>query len=207
MASKVASKKKRSSQSFPTVHTRAAGIDIGSRFHVVAVAPDLAEVPVQTFNGFTGDLHLLADWLMAVGVTTVAMESTGIYWIPLFEILEARGLEVLLVNARQVKQVPGRKTDVNDAQWLQQLHQFGLLRGSFHPAQDVAALRAYLRQKGRPGNGDLRRPPHVGVAAVVDGTDDINGVSYAVIAQISVSRQVKAKYSASSSQSIRARVT
>ncbi len=149
MASKVASKKKRSSQSFPTVHTRAAGIDIGSRFHVVAVAPDLAEVPVQTFNGFTGDLHLLADWLMAVGVTTVAMESTGIYWIPLFEILEARGLEVLLVNARQVKQVPGRKTDVNDAQWLQQLHQFGLLRGSFHPAQDVAALRAYLRHRER----------------------------------------------------------
>jgi transposase len=91
---------------------------------------------------------------MAVGVTTVAMESTGIYWIPLFEILEARGLEVLLVevllvNARQVKQVPGRKTDVNDAQWLQQLHQYGLLRGSFHPAQDVAALRAYLRHRER----------------------------------------------------------
>jgi len=139
--------KPRQPKSLPTVHTRAAGVDVGSRFHVVAVPDDLAEEPVQTFNSFTGDLYRLADWLVATGVTTVAMESTGIYWIPLFEILEARGLEVLLVNARQVKQVPGRKTDVNDAQWLQQLHQFGLLRGSFQPAKDVAALRAYLRHR------------------------------------------------------------
>ena len=136
-------------QSLPTVYPHAAGVDIGSRFHVVAVPGDLAEDPVQTFNSFTGDLHRLADWLVATGVTTVAMESTGIYWIPLFEILQARDLEVLLVNARQVKQVPGRKTDVNDAQWLQQLHQFGLLRGSFQPAQGVAALRSYLRHRER----------------------------------------------------------
>ena len=142
-------KKTRRRQSLPTVHARAAGVDIGSRFHVVAVPGDLAEDSVQTFKSFTSDLHRLADWLAAVGVTTVAMESTGIYWIPLFEILEARGLEVLLVNARQVKQVPGRKTDVNDAQWLQQLHQFGLLRGSFQPAQEVAALRSYLRHRER----------------------------------------------------------
>ena len=149
MASKDAAKKIRSAQRLSPVHPRAAGIDIGSRFHVVAVPPDLTEEPIQTFDSFTGDLNRLADWLVAVGVTTVAMESTGIYWIPVFEILTARDLEVLLVNARQVKQVPGRKTDVNDAQWLQQLHHYGLLRGSFQPAQEVAALRAYLRHRER----------------------------------------------------------
>ncbi len=149
MASKDGAKKSRPSPGLSTIHPRAAGIDIGSRFHVVAVPPDLTDEPVQTFNSFTGDLHRLADWLVAVGVTTVAMESTGIYWIPAFEILAARNLEVLLVNARQVKQVPGRKTDVNDAQWLQQLHHYGLLRGSFQPAQEAAALRAYLRHRER----------------------------------------------------------
>jgi len=146
---KKADKKRRVPQTLSTVHACAAGIDIGSRFHVVAVPPELSAEPVQSFNSFTGDLHRLADWLESVGVTTVAMESTGIYWIPLFEILEARGLEVLLVNARHVKQVPGRKTDVNDAQWIQPLHQYGLLRGSFRPAQEVAALRAYLRHRER----------------------------------------------------------
>ena len=134
---------------FSTIHSDAAGIDVGSRFHVVAVAPDRDAEPVRTFQSFTQDLHRLADWLKAVGITTVAMESTGVYWIPVFEILEAQGFEVLLVNARDVKQVPGRKTDVNDAQWLQQLHQFGLLRGSFRPHQDVVTLRAYLRQRER----------------------------------------------------------
>jgi hypothetical protein len=102
---------------------------------------------VRTSRSFTDDLHQLADWLVELGVTTVAMESTGIDWMPIFEILEARGVEVLLVNARHVKNVPGRKTDVNDAQWLQQLHQYGLLRGRFHPAQAWAALRAYLRHR------------------------------------------------------------
>src|SRR5215472_10780865 len=98
---------------------------------------------------FSGDLHRLAEWLRKVGITTVAMESTGVYWIPVFEILEARGIEVVLVNARHVKHVPGRKSDVNDAQWLQQLHQYGLLRGSFRPREDVARLRAYLRHRER----------------------------------------------------------
>jgi transposase len=124
-------------------------MDIGSRFHVVAVSPDRAAEPVRTFESFTADLHRMADWLVELGSTTVAMESTGIYWIPAFEILEARGLEVLLVNARHVKNVPGRKTDVHDAVWLQQLHQHGLLRGSFRPAQTLAALRAYLRHRER----------------------------------------------------------
>jgi transposase len=131
------------------VHPGAAGLDIGATFHVVAVPPDCDPQPVRTFKSFTGDLHALADWLKAVEVTTIAMESTGVYWVPVFEILEARGFEVLLVNARHAKNVPGRKTDVSDAQWLQQLHEHGLLRGSFRPRDGVARLRALLRHRER----------------------------------------------------------
>ena len=131
------------------VHPLAAGIDIGSQFHVVAVPEDLDAEPVRTFSTFTNDLSRLADWLEGLGIATVAMESTGVYWVPAFEILQARGLEVVLVNARDAKTVPGRKTDVNDAQWIQQLHQYGLLRGSFHPSRGIAALRAYLRHRER----------------------------------------------------------
>ena len=109
--------------------------------------PDRDAAPVRSFTTFTTDLHRLADWLTACGVTTVAMESTGVYWIPLYEILEARGLDVVLVNARHVKNVPGRKTDVVDCQWLQELHSVGLLRGSFRPTAAIAALRAYLRHR------------------------------------------------------------
>ena len=114
----------RSSGRLSTINEHAAGLDVGSTFHVVAVRGDQDDQPVRTFRSFSGDLHQMADWLTSVGITTVAMESTGVYWIPVFEILEARGLEVLLVNARDVKNVPGRKTDVNDAQWLQQLRSF-----------------------------------------------------------------------------------
>src|SRR5437660_579657 len=140
---------RRSSGQRLTIHPNAAGIDIGSRFHVVAVPCERDERPVRTFHTFSGDLHHLADWLQAVGITTVAMESTGVYWIPVFETLEARGFEVLLVNARDAKHVPGRKTDVSDAQWLQQLHQHGLLRGSFRPRDGLVRLRAYLRHRER----------------------------------------------------------
>ena len=143
-------RKKRGTQSrrpLTTIHAGAAGLDVGATFHVVAVPPDRAEESVRTFRSFTGDLHRLADWLKETGVTTIAMESTGVYWIPVFEILEARGFEVLLVNARDVKNVPGRKTDVNDAQWLQQLHEHGLLRGSFRPHDRVVRLRALLRHR------------------------------------------------------------
>lgn len=139
----------RSSGRLSTINPDAAGIDIGSTFHVVAVPSDRDDRPVRTFRTFSRDLHQLADWLTAVGITTVAMESTGVYWIPVFEILEGRGFEVLLVNARDVKHVPGRKSDVNDAQWLQQLHQHGLLRGSFRPRDSVVRLRAYLRHRER----------------------------------------------------------
>jgi transposase len=139
----------RASADFSTIHPDAAGLDVGATFHVVAVPPDRDEQSVRTFRSFSGDLHRLADWLKEVGIRTVAMESTGVYWIPVFEILEARGFEVLLVNARDVKHVPGRKSDVNDAQWLQQLHACGLLRGSFRPREGLAQLRAYLRHRER----------------------------------------------------------
>jgi transposase len=137
-----------------------AGLDVGATAHVVAVAPDRDPTPVRAFRTFSGDLHQLADWLHGVGVTTVAMESTGVYWIPVFEILEARGFDVILVNARHAKQVPGRKTDVNDAQWLQQLHQYGLLRGSFRPREVLVRLRAYLRhrERRRINDGSATRP-------------------------------------------------
>ncbi len=129
------------------VNLRAAGIDIGSESHWVAVPPDTAAQPVREFDAFTGDLERLADWLQHCGVTTVVMESTGVYWIPLFELLETRGLEVLLVDPRKLKSVPGRKTDVVDCQWLQQLHTFGLLVPAFRPADRIVVLRSYLRHR------------------------------------------------------------
>src|SRR3954468_9710759 len=140
---------KASTKALAPIHPNAAGLDVGATFHVVAVPRDRDDEPARSFRSFRGDLHRLADWLASVGITTIAMESTGVYWVPVFEILEARGFEVLLVNARDVKHVPGRKSDVNDAQWLQQLHQYGLLRGSFRPRDAVVRLRAYLRQRER----------------------------------------------------------
>jgi transposase len=131
------------------VNPAAAAIDIGSTMHMAAVNPEACETPVRAFGTFTQDLHDLADWLKACGVTSVAMESTGVYWIPAFEVLEARGFDVILVNARYAKNVPGRKTDVSDAGWLRQLHSYGLLRGSFRPDAEIATLRAYLRQRER----------------------------------------------------------
>jgi transposase len=131
------------------VNFGAAAIDIGSKMHMAAVNPACTDVAVRSFGTFTSDLHDLADWFKACGVTSVAMESTGVYWIPVYEILEQRGFDVILVNARFAKNVPGRKTDVSDAAWLRQLHSYGLLRGSFRPDAEIATLRAYLRQRER----------------------------------------------------------
>ncbi len=133
----------------PIVNTRAAGIDIGARIQVAAVPPELSDDPVRTFGSFTADIETMANWLVSVGITTVAMESTGVYWVPVYEILEEHGLAVVLANARDCKAVPGRKSDVNDAQWLQRLHACGLLRPSFRPSRDIAALRAYMRIRDR----------------------------------------------------------
>lgn len=133
----------------PILNDRAAGIDIGSRFHVAAIPIDRCDQPVQTFQSFTGDLGRMAEWLVSMDIETVAMESTGVYWIPAYEILSARGLKVIVANARESRSVPGRKSDVNDAQWLQRLHACGLLRASFHPERAIAGLRAYLRLRER----------------------------------------------------------
>lgn len=129
------------------LHPHAAGIDCGSAEHFVAVPPDRDTTPIRSFATFTGDLHRLADWLTACRVTHVAMEATGVYWIPIFEILETRGFQVILVNARHVKNLPGRKSDVSDCEWLRDLHILGLLRGSFRPADGIVALRGYLRHR------------------------------------------------------------
>jgi transposase len=137
---------KRASQWQP-VHPDAAGIDVGAREHFVAVPPDRDVRPVRRFETFTADLHRLADWLGECGIKTVALESTGVYWIPLFEILDRRGFDVLLVDARRLKSVPGRKTDALDCQWLQQLHSYGLLAGAFRPDDATCVLRSYLRQR------------------------------------------------------------
>ena len=133
----------------PVIHERAAGIDIGSRFHVVAVGPDLCNEPVQIFQAFTGDIERMAQWLLTLKIETVAMESTGVFWVPVYEILESHGLHVIVANARETRSVPGRKSDINDAQWLQRLHACGLLRASFRPEHHIAALRAYLRLRER----------------------------------------------------------
>lgn len=131
------------------VHQYAAGIDIGSAEHWVSIPVGLDPQPVRRFSCFTADLYAMADWLKQRGITTVAMESTGVYWIPLFQILESSGLEVRLVNAHFVKTVPGRKSDVLDCQWLQKLHSYGLLSGSFRPDDQVCVLRSYIRQRDR----------------------------------------------------------
>jgi len=128
-------------------HPNAAGIDIGSASHYVAVPPDRDEEGVREFRSFTEDLDRLASWLTTCGVDTVAMESTGVYWIPLYELLESRGFTVYLVNARHVKNVSGRKSDVLDCQWLQQLMSYGLLSGAFRPTGEICALRAVSRQR------------------------------------------------------------
>ena len=129
------------------IHPNAAGLDIGSEEIWAAVAPARTVEAVRKFGTFTPDLNALADWLTTCGVDTVVMESTGVYWIPVYEILEARGFKVHVVNARHVKNVPGRKSDIQDCQWLQGLHSVGLLRGSFRPAGEIVALRAYLRHR------------------------------------------------------------
>jgi transposase len=129
------------------INPDAAGIDCGAAEHYVAVPADRSPSPIQSFKTFTSDLIRLADWLVACGVTSVAMEATGVYWIPIYDLLEARGLEVLLVNARHIKHVPGRKSDVSDCEWLRDLHSVGLLRGSFRPTEGIAALRTYLRHR------------------------------------------------------------
>src|SRR5947208_1720125 len=135
------------------VHPDAAGVDVGNSAHYVAVRTDRDAEPVRRFECFTADLHRLAEWLKSCGVKTVAMQSTGVYWIPLYEILEDRGFEVYLVNARHTKNLPGRKSDVQESQWLLKLHTYGLLNNSFQPPSEIRVLRTYWRQRGEHVRG------------------------------------------------------
>lgn len=139
--------RKTKKQRLTIVHPRCAGIDIGSREHWVAVDPQCCEQGVRCFTTFTDDLQRLAEWLQSLGVEVVAMEATGVYWIALYEVLDARGFDVHLVNARATRQVSGRKSDVLDCQWIWQLMSHGLLKGAFRPADAVCSLRSYVRQR------------------------------------------------------------
>ena len=165
------------------VNVNAAGIDIGATVNFVAVPEGRDAVTVRSFGTFTADLIALADWLKQCGVTTVAMESTGIYWIPLYELLESRGFDVLLAEPSQIKKVPGRKSDVLDCQWIQRLHSFGLLRGSFRPADVIVVLRSYLRQREMLVQGAAAHVQHMQKALelmnvkLTEVLDDITGLA------------------------------
>lgn len=158
--------RRKQSAAMERINVNAAGIDIGAASHFVAVPEDRDAQPVREFAAYTSDLYQLADWLTTCGVKTVAMESTGVYWIPLFQVLEERGCEVRLVDARRVRNVSGRKTDVSDCQWLQQLHTYGLLTSAFRPDDETCVLRAYnaeieqfLAQHGPKDHGHAPPPP------------------------------------------------
>src|SRR5215216_7605529 len=150
--------KKRQLDELACVFPNAAGLDIGSEMIVAAVPPDRDEQPVRAFATFTPDLHALVAWLLACRIDTVAMDSTGVFWIPIYELLEQHGIVPYLVNARHVKTVPGRKTDWNDAQWLQKLHALGLLQASFRPDGEIRTLRTLVRYRAELIE---RRAPHI----------------------------------------------
>src|SRR6516225_507229 len=130
------------------VHPDAAGVDVGASEHGVAIRPDRDPEPVRRFGCFTADLRAMARWLVQKGVRSVALQSTGVYWMPVFEVLEQHGLEVYLVNARHTKNLPGRKSDVQECQWLLKLHAFGLLSNSFQPTDEIRIARTLWRQRG-----------------------------------------------------------
>lgn len=148
-------------QRLTVIHPHCAGVDVGSREHWVAVDPERDAEPVRRFSTFTDDLHALAEWLAALEIEDVAMEATGVYWIPLYEVLDARGFRVHLVNARATRQVSGRKSDVLDCQWIWQLMTHGLLRGAFRPVDAVCGLRALVRQRATKVEEQARCVAHL----------------------------------------------
>jgi transposase len=147
--------------SLDVVHPEAAGIDIGNEAHYVAVPPSRDSEPVRRYGCFTGELREMAAWLKSCGIRTVAMQSTGVYWIPVYDILEEAGLEVYLVNARDTKNLPGKKTDVQESQWLMKLHTYGLLRTSFRPSETVRCMRTYWRQRNDQVQSGVRHVQRV----------------------------------------------
>ena len=140
-------KQSQESAELKLLNLNAAGLDIGAEEIYACVPSDRDERPIRSFGTYTAELKMLADWLQACGIETVAMESTGVYWVPVYQVLEERGIAVSLVNARHLKNVPGRNTDVTACQWLQQLHTYGLLRASFRPDEEICTLRALVRQR------------------------------------------------------------
>src|ERR1022692_4701264 len=144
------------------VHPNAAGIDVGNPSHFVSVPPERDQTPVREFGSWTADLRSMVEWLKSCGITTVVMQSTGVYWIAIYDLLEQAGFDVYLVNARGTKNLPGRKSDVQECQWLRKLHTYGLLRNSFRPPEEICAVRTIWRvrdQSFEPGNlPDLKSP-------------------------------------------------
>jgi transposase len=159
------------------MHPDSAGIDVGGSRHYVAVRSDAVEQPVRDFGCYTRDLHAMADWLQQCGVKIVALESTGVYWIPLYEVLERRGFEVLLVNARHVRGVSGRKSDVLDCQWLQQLLSYGLLKGAFRPHDQMCELRELNRLRSRLLREQGRSVQHMQKALTLMNVQLTNAIS------------------------------
>jgi transposase len=143
------------------VHPQAAGIDVGNEEHYVAIPPHLDAEAVRMFGCFTADLNRLADWLQQRGIETAAMQSTGVYWIALYDILSERGIKVFLVNARDTKNMPGRKTDVQECQWLLKLHVYGLLKNSFRPEEEICVTRSLWRQRQQHIGDASRRIQHM----------------------------------------------
>jgi transposase len=176
-------------QGWEAINPHAAGIDIGAKEHFACVPAKATPKNVRSFGTFTADLGALADWFQACGVTSVAMEATGVYWIPVFQILEERGLAVILVNARQTKNVAGRKSDVQDCQWIQRLHTYGLLQGSFRPADPYCVLRTYLRYRDELVSARSTQCQHMQKALqqmnlqLVQVLSDITGISGMAILQ------------------------
>ena len=148
-------------QALRMVHPHCAGIDVGKAAHYVAVPECADERPVRSFSSFTDELHAMAAWLQSCAVEVVAMEATGVYWIPVFEVLDRAGFEVYLVDARATKQVSGRKSDVLDCQWIRELMSYGLLRGAFRPSDQTCVLRAYVRQRARTTRDRARCVQHM----------------------------------------------
>lgn len=165
------------------LHPDAAGIDIGNESHFVSVPPGLDAEPVREFGSWTADLERMAEWLKSCGVKTVAMQSTGVYWIAAYDVLEKHGLEVFLVNARDTKNLPGRKTDVQESQWLRKLHTYGLLRNSFRPPDEIRAVRTTWRVRDRLVKDASRHVQHMQKALttmnvqLANVISDINGLT------------------------------
>jgi len=171
-----------SSNTLNIINPNAAGIDIGAKEHFVAVPRDRTKEPVRCFQSFTDDLEAMAIWLKENKIETVAMESTGVYWIPVFEYLESKGFEVTLVNAKHIKNLKGRKTDVADCQWLQQLHTYGLLQGAFRPKDEYCVLRAFVRQRKTLIEDQSRSKQHM-QKALVQMNIQLNNVVSSITSQ------------------------